>query len=109
MEGPGASGLGLGSALWPGDSWTSGRDRSISGGWGVQGYSKVNPDMYYNKTKGRYREKKNKGKVGPHTDPNSVYKMLSQGPFTPMTTTIKRTGTIKTFTWVCRTSVFQPQ
>lgn len=30
MEGPGASGLGLGSALWPGESCTSGRDRSAS-------------------------------------------------------------------------------
>lgn len=30
MEGPGASGLGLGSALWPGERWTSGGDRSKS-------------------------------------------------------------------------------
>lgn len=30
MEGPRASGLGLGSALWPGESCTSGRDRSTS-------------------------------------------------------------------------------
>lgn len=30
MEGPGASGLGLGSALWPGERWTSGDGRSKS-------------------------------------------------------------------------------
>lgn len=30
MEGPGASGLGLGSELWPGESCTSGRDRPAS-------------------------------------------------------------------------------
>lgn len=30
MEGPGASGLGLGSALWPGERWISGGGRSKS-------------------------------------------------------------------------------
>lgn len=61
MEGPGASGLGLGSALWPGESCTSGRDRSTSA---LQRQMCVSIQTYVAKEQGAHKE----GLMKRHTD-----------------------------------------